>query len=479
MDEAPGQTHQNESQIQDATLGRDMKTTYIMLGLLAGVVALSAEITQTTAAAATASTGVAPQASSAATPNPAPPPSSSAPPSASELEKLVMPIALHPDTLIAIILPAAAYPLEIVQAARLVKNTNNIPKIDQQSWDENVKAVARIPELIAQMDADLNWTMELGQTFVDHPKELMDTIQSLRARALKAGTLQTTPQQVISVTNVIVIETNVTQVVTVTNQIVQVVPANPQVVYVPTYSSVVYYPPPAYVYDPYAPLVTFGVGIAVGAIIANNCDWHHGGVYVGHHGAVWVGGGHGDVDIDVNRNVNVNQGQRPGQQPANRPANTGAPSGQQKWQPDQKRRAANVPASVQNRESRGYSNAGAQPSQRPAGSASARPAQPTSGAAQRPAAATQPARSPGAGQGSGVAQRPATASRPTTTQSAASRPAPSQAASRPSSGSSSAFSGVNSGSSARAQSSRGAVSRSSGGGMSRGGGGGRGGGRGR
>ena len=74
---------------------------------------------------------------------PAPRPAAPAQRSAAELEKLVEPIALHPDPLIAIILPASAYPLEIVQAARLVKDTNNIPKVDEQTWDENVKAVAK------------------------------------------------------------------------------------------------------------------------------------------------------------------------------------------------------------------------------------------------------------------------------------------------------------------------------------------------
>ena len=64
-------------------------------------------------------------------------------------------------------------------------------------------------------------------------------------------------------------------------------------VYVPTYNPyTVYYPPPAYVYNPMAPLVTFAAGVAMGAIIANNCDWYHGGCY------------HGDVDIDIDRNVN-------------------------------------------------------------------------------------------------------------------------------------------------------------------------------
>src|SRR6185503_17334968 len=97
-------------------------------------------------------TGTAPAAT------PAPPPSTPAKKSAAELQKLAEPIALHADPLIAILMPAAAYPLEIVQAARFVKDTNNIPKVDEQPWDENVKALAKFPELIAKMDQDLVWT---------------------------------------------------------------------------------------------------------------------------------------------------------------------------------------------------------------------------------------------------------------------------------------------------------------------------------
>src|SRR5262245_55692382 len=82
-------------------------------------------------------------ATTAPTASPAPPPSGPAKKSAADLEKLAMPIALHPDALIAVILPAAAYPLEIVQAARFVKDTNNIAKLDAQPWDQNVKDVAR------------------------------------------------------------------------------------------------------------------------------------------------------------------------------------------------------------------------------------------------------------------------------------------------------------------------------------------------
>jgi hypothetical protein len=256
----------------------------------------------------------------AATPSPPP----SAPPkrSAAELEKLVAPIALYPDQLIATILPASVYPLEIVQAARFVANTNNIAKLDEQPWDDSVKAVARVPAAIQKMNDELTWTMELGDAFLAQDKEVMDTIQSLRSKAQKAGTLQTTPQQVVTVTNVIIEKTVEQKVVVVTNTVVQIQPSNPAVVYVPTYNPyTVYYPPPAYVYNPYAPLVTFTAGVAMGAIIANNCDWHHGGCY------------HGDVDIDidrtVNRNSNVNR--------STTGARASSTSAQQKWQPDQSR----------------------------------------------------------------------------------------------------------------------------------------------
>jgi len=400
-----------------------------------------------------------------------------------------MPIALYPDPLIAIILPAAVYPVEIVQAAQFVKDTNNIPKVDEQPWDENVKAVAKFPELIAKMDADLAWTVGLGNAFLEQPKELMDTIQALRAKAQKAGTLQTTPQQVVTVTNMVIVQTNVTQVVTVTNQIVQIQPANPEVIYVPSYPYTVYYPPPAYVYNPYAPLVTFGVGLAVGAIIANNCDWHGGGVYVGHHGAVVWGGGsyHGDVNVDVDRNVNRNVNRSDN---INRGANAGARPTQQKWQPDQSRLrdsgAGGAANSARSSEARGWGSGGAGPS---TGSVGARPSTRTAGAP--PSTSIVGTRSTGVAPSTSiVGTRPSTGttagSRPTTAP-AAGRPAPSTstwqskpspAASRPSSGGS-AFSGVSSGSSARNYSSRGASSAGSRGGFSGGRSGGRGGGGGR
>jgi uncharacterized protein DUF3300 len=427
----------------------------------------------------------------------APPPSAPAQRAPAELEKLAMPIALHPDPLIAIILPACVYPVEVVQAARFVKDTNNIAKVDEQSWDENVKAVAKFPDVIAMMDSNLTWTVQLGQAFVDQPKELMDAIQALRLKAKQAGTLQSSDQQVVTVTNEVVVQTNVTQVVTVTNQIVQVQPSNPEVIYVPTYSSTVYYPPPGYVYDPVAPLVTFGVGMAMGAIIANNCDWHGGGVYVGPHGAAfWGGGYHGDVDVDIDRNINVNENINRNTD-VNRNVNR-TTTQQQKWQPNQSRmQTSGAGATAQNAAARGWGDASqrAQAAQQTAAAGGSRPSQPSAaaGGATRPsqtpgaAGGTRPSQPPAAGAGAGgqpsagarpgggatrpsTPQQPPAASRPTPSPSPSpSRPSAPQTASRPAPQSSPAFSGVSSGAGAQSAASRGAASRGGGGG--RGGGG--------
>jgi hypothetical protein len=389
---------------------------------------------------------------------PAPPPSAPPKRSAADLEKLVAPIALYPDPLIATLLPASVYPLEIVQAARFVANTNNLANLDAQPWDDNVKAVARVPAVIQKMNEDIAWTIELGEVFLAQDKDLMDAIQNLRGKAQKAGTLQTSPQQVVTVTNVIVEKTVEQQVVVVTNTIVQIQPSNPQVVYVPTYNPyTVYYPPPAYVYNPLAPLVTFGAAVAVGAIIANNCDWHHGGCY------------HSDVNINVNQNVNVNRNAN-----VSNARSTGA---QKKWQPDQSRLSKSGSPSAANSartmDARGWGSGGAGPS---TGSVGARPSTGTAGA--RPSTGTAGARP---STGSPSTSRPAaspSASRPSPSPSV-SQPRPSPSASRPSS-SGSAFGGVSSGAGARDASSRGSSSRSSGGfsgGRSGGGGGGRGGGR--
>jgi len=384
----------------------------------------------------------------------------SSPPSLSQadLEKLLGPIALYPDPLLSIMLPAACYPLEIVEASRFVANTNNIPKIDDQSWDPNVKGVAKIPAALKKMNDDLTWTSNLGQAFLDQQKDVMDTIQLLRNKAQSAGTLKSSEQQIVIVTNMVVEKTVETRVVVVTNTVVQIEPANPQIVYVPQYvPSTVYYPPPTY--NPLTPLITFGVGVAVGAIIANNCDWHYGGIYVG-GGYGWGGGYHGgnnNININVNNNNTINNiGNNNTIGNNNRPGNGGT-----QWKPDTaKLRTAGAPGAAsayQSREARGWGGGGS-----------------GGGAANRATTSTLP------GSGSRPANSVAPATRPNMANPAANRPATSAAAARPTAApassynrsSPSAFSGMNSGAAARAQGNRGAISRGGGGGGARGGGGG-------
>ena len=386
--------------------------------------------------------------------NPAPPPSAPAKQGATELQKLVEPIALHPDPLIAMILPAAAYPLEIVQAARFVKDTNNVSKVDDQPWDENVKGVAKFPQVVEMMDKDLSWTIKLGEAYINQPKDVMDAIQDLRSKAKKLGNLKTTDQQIVTVTNIVVQQTNVTEVVNVTKEIIEVAPANPSVIYVPSYPPTIYYPwYPYYAYA--APFVSFGVGFAWG--MAWGAAWSH---------CNW-GGGCVDIDIDSNRNVNRNSDRntaRPTDRASNR-GRDGAGSGRQQWKPDQNRMNKSG-ASPSTRDARGYGSRG---------SGGARPS--TGNIGSRPSTGNVGAR-PSTGN---VGSRPSSrnASSQPAARGSSSRGSSPSASNRSSSGGSSAFNRSSGGSSTRSYSSRGSSSRSggfSGGGSRGGGGGGRGGG---
>jgi hypothetical protein len=154
-----------------------------------------------------------------------------------ELEKLLAPVALYPDDLLAQVLPASAYPVQIVMVQRwLDKNAsaianNDYSGIDKQNWDPAVKALARFPDVIKKMSADLDWTTDLGDAVVNQPKDVADVVQLLRAKAESAGKLKTTKEQKVvkrkeDGRDVIVVES-----------------ADPSVVYVPTYDPVEAYDP--------------------------------------------------------------------------------------------------------------------------------------------------------------------------------------------------------------------------------------------
>jgi hypothetical protein len=218
-----------------------------------------------------------------------------------ELEQLLAPIALYPDSLLAQILMASTYPLDIVLAERWVKanpslkNTALQDALQQQPWDPSVKSLVAFPQVLTMMSEKLDWTQKLGDAFLAQQQEAMATAQALRAKAVSQGALKDSKEQkVITAT-----ENNTT--------IIKIEPTDPEVVYVPTYNpTVVYGPwpypayPPYYWYPPasyYPPgyiaggaLLGFTAGVIIGGALWGNCNW-----------------GRGDVNINVNRYNNFNR----------------------------------------------------------------------------------------------------------------------------------------------------------------------------
>jgi len=246
--------------------------------------------------------------------------------SSDKLENLVGRIALYPDELIGIVLPASTYPLQIVQASRFLENKKNNPELKpRESWDTSVLGLLNYPEVIKMMSEDLDWIAQLGDAVVAQQKDVMDAIQHFRTRTHAAGNLKTDDKQIIVQEK----------------QTIIIKSANPEVIYIPhyqpqvvvvaqTYPPIVYYPTPYPVY--YSPAATFYTGMFVGAAIAYGVGWHNHDIHhYNHHGH------HGDVNINKNTNVNINKGNRqswkpgagsgsrpgyrPGTNPGNRPGN--------------------------------------------------------------------------------------------------------------------------------------------------------------
>jgi uncharacterized membrane protein YgcG len=269
-------------------------------------------------------------------------PTDAAPRSANELQALVAPIALYPDSLVAQILTAATFPDQVAIADywlaqnKSLTGTVLMQTVDGQSWDASVKALTQFPKVLDNMAKNLNWTSSLGEAYHDQQSDVMTAIQTLRAQAKAKGSLKSSSQ------------------ITVVQQspdVIIVQPTNPQIVYVPYYDpALVYgypYVVPGYVAPIYtgadvaaAGLIGFTAGIAVGAMIHGgccawgysswNCGWHgtavvyHGGAYYGSsawHGGYYNGGYHSSYGYNnaynhgsynnynkntVNRNVSGN-----------------------------------------------------------------------------------------------------------------------------------------------------------------------------
>ena len=114
---------------------------------------------------------------------------------AAELDELLAPIALYPDPLIAQILPAATFFDQVDAATRYVKQFGNVALIDDQPWDVSVKAVAHYPDVLFMMDQKYDWTVSLGEAYINQPQDVMDAIQRLRAEAEAEGNLVSNSQQ--------------------------------------------------------------------------------------------------------------------------------------------------------------------------------------------------------------------------------------------------------------------------------------------
>ena len=254
--------------------------------------------------------------------------------SQAQLEALVAPIALYPDPLVSQILMASTYPLEVSEATNWLRANSNLKgnalntALQQQNWDASVKSLVSFPPVLEMMGSQLSWTQNLGNAVLAQQSDTMSAIQALRAKAKKTGALQSNSQQTVTSQGSGSSETIVIQ------------PANPQVVYVPSYNpTVVYgawpypaYPPVAYYPPGYVAgtaLLSFGVGMAVGAALWGGCHW---------------GGGYGGGSRTVNNN-NFNN--------FNRSTNSnwsGNKNGTSDWKPDQQRRNANVGGGSANRD---------------------------------------------------------------------------------------------------------------------------------
>jgi hypothetical protein len=211
-----------------------------------------------------------------------------------QLDSLVAPIALYPDPLLAQLLAASTYPLEIIQLQQWLEKNKELKgdaltaAVEKQDWDPSVQAMSAFPDVVKQLGDNIKWTSELGNAFLAQQSDVMAAVQRMRKKAMDAGNLKSTEQQKI--------ETKVVE----TKTVVIIEPASPQVVYVPSYNPVVVYGPPVYPYPPiyYPPpgyyaagmAISFGIGVAMGAAWGGGWGW----------GCGW--GRNNTVNINVNNN---------------------------------------------------------------------------------------------------------------------------------------------------------------------------------
>ena len=247
-----------------------------------------------------------------------------APIPSAQLDSLVAPIALYPDPLLAQVLAASTYPLEIVQLQQWLaqrtdlKDQALVDAVSQQNWDPSVQSMAALPDVVKLLASDIKWTTDLGNAFLAQQNDVMEAVQRMRTKANGAGKLKSTEHLTVENKteggeNVIVIEQS-----------------DPQTIYVPSYNPTVVYGEPAYAYPAaaYPPVgyyaagaaISFGVGIAMGAAFGGGWGF----------GCGWGGGGHNEINVNRQNNFQRNS------------ARTGGGAGGGNWQhnPSAPRRSA-------------------------------------------------------------------------------------------------------------------------------------------
>jgi hypothetical protein len=197
-----------------------------------------------------------------------------------QLEDMVAPIALYPDTLLSQILVASTYPIEVVEAQQWLQQHRNLTgqqlmdAARQQNWDPSIQALVAFPDVLARLNQDIRWTTDLGNAFLAQQPDVMNAVQQLRAKAQANGKLQSTPQQTVTT------QTQDGQTA------IQIQPTAPEVVYVPVYNPAYIWGPPVYGY--YPPL--FYPGVDVGFSFLPGIDL---GFYFGGGWGLWGGWGWG------------------------------------------------------------------------------------------------------------------------------------------------------------------------------------------
>jgi Protein of unknown function (DUF3300) len=212
-----------------------------------------------------------------------------APQSREQLQRLVAPIALYPDSLVAQVLAASTFPEQVVEADRWVQANPDLKgdalgqAVDQQPWDPSVKALSAFPSVLGNMDKNLSWTSSLGDAYYNQQQDVMDAVQVMRRRAQQAGNLKSTQQQTVEDQD--------------SNIVIQ--PANTQIVYVPAYNPWLVYGGPVVAWPgwyPYpgiwfgGPYLSWGLGFGVGWYGGFGWGWPHWGFAWHNHYATFNNG---------------------------------------------------------------------------------------------------------------------------------------------------------------------------------------------